>query len=286
MSNFERKYGKYAINNLPLMIIMCYAVGYIIRFINPMFLNYLALDPVKIIHGQVWRIISWIILPPSSSNMLLTMLLLFCVYSIGVSIERIIGTFQFNVYIFTGILLTVAGAMLLMLFLFATMGTQITAMIFYQYAAFISSYFIYMTLFVVFALSFPEARFLFMFIIPVKAKWMVLIYIAEFIMDFIGGNIFIRVSLVAALLNFGIFWFRNKRGFASINPKEIKRKMAYKTATASPARSGSGGITRHKCAICGRTEETDPDETFRFCSKCEGSYEYCSQHIYTHVHVK
>lgn len=282
MNSFERKYGKYAINNLPLIIIMCYAVGYIIRFINPTFLTYLALDPYKIIHGQVWRIVSWIILPPSSSNILLTMLLLFCVYSIAVSIERIIGTFQFNLYIFTGIFLTVLFAMLLMAFLLVTGGSALTSVIFEQCAGFISSYFIYMTLFVVFALSFPEARFLFMFIIPVKAKWMVLIYVYEFVMDFLAGNIFVRISLVAALVNFGLFWLRNKRG-AHISPKEFKRKMEYRAATAQAQKPA--GVTRHKCAICGRTEIDSPGMQFRFCSKCEGNYEYCEEHLYTHTHV-
>ena len=45
-------------------------------------------------------------------------------------------------------------------------------------------------------------------------------------------------------------------------------------------------ITKHKCAICGRTERDGDDLEFRFCSKCNGNYEYCNEHLFTHEHVK
>lgn len=43
---------------------------------------------------------------------------------------------------------------------------------------------------------------------------------------------------------------------------------------------------RHRCAICNRTEQDDESLEFRFCSKCEGNFEYCNEHLYTHIHVK
>ena len=45
-------------------------------------------------------------------------------------------------------------------------------------------------------------------------------------------------------------------------------------------------VTRHKCAICGRTDESNPELEFRFCSKCNGNYEYCNDHLFTHKHVE
>ena len=60
----ERKFGKYAIKNLTLVLAICYAVGYFIRMIEPSVIYYITLDPVKILHGQVWRIISWLLIPP------------------------------------------------------------------------------------------------------------------------------------------------------------------------------------------------------------------------------
>ena len=42
----------------------------------------------------------------------------------------------------------------------------------------------------------------------------------------------------------------------------------------------------NKCAICGKTEASHADLEFRFCSKCNGNYEYCQDHLFTHEHVK
>ena len=81
MDKWERKFGKYAIRNLPLVLILCYAAGYVIQLINGNFLMFLTLDPYKILHGQVWRIFTWIIIPPSSFD-LFTLLMLYFYYSI------------------------------------------------------------------------------------------------------------------------------------------------------------------------------------------------------------
>ena len=66
-----------------------------------------------------------------------------------------------------------------------------------------------------------------------------------------------------------------------MSPKQMKRRQEFKREVKN-----SSKITRHKCAVCGRTEETNPELEFRFCSKCDGNYEYCQDHLFTHVHVK
>lgn len=53
----------------------------------------------------------------------------------------------------------------------------------------------------------------------------------------------------------------------------------------SQAQHAKRGVPKHRCAVCGRTELDDENLTFRFCSKCAGNYEYCSDHLYTHIHV-
>ena len=100
MSNFEKKFGKYAIRNLSLVLIMCYAVGYIIQLINRGFLDYLTLNPFAIAHGQIWRLVTWLIVPPDTSNFFFVIIMLFFYYSIGTSLERTWGTYRYNVYIF------------------------------------------------------------------------------------------------------------------------------------------------------------------------------------------
>ena len=73
----ERKYGKYAIHNLSLYIIIAYVIGYILSLTGTV--DFLRLNPYEIVHGQVWRIITWIIVPPSSLG-IFTIIMLFFYY--------------------------------------------------------------------------------------------------------------------------------------------------------------------------------------------------------------
>ena len=86
-----------------------------------------------------------------------------------------------------------------------------------------------------------------------------------------------------SLLNFIIF-FLSTRNLNRYTPHEIHRRHQFKSQMKEP-RPGSG-ITKHKCAVCGRTELDDPTLEFRFCSKCEGNYEYCQDHLFTHQHIR
>lgn len=263
-------------------MIISYAVGYAIRYINPDFLMYLNLDPYKIIHGQVWRLITWLLVPPNDNNLFWVVIMLFCYYSIGVSLERTWGTYKYNVYIFSGIGLTLIGAFIILGISYLAGGT-LYAQIYSQYvAAVFSTYYINMSILLAFALTFPDAMFLFMFFIPVKAKWMAIVYLVLLAIQFITGGLFVRVALGMSLLNFGIFYLRNRKG---LGVRPVKIKKAASNINRDLSRT-SGRVTRHKCAICGRTEEDVPNMQFRFCTKCEGNYEYCEDHLYTHTHVR
>mgnify|MGYP003298361596 CR=1 FL=1 len=112
IDRMERKLGKYAIQNLSLYLIICYAFGYIIQMVNANFFNYLTLEPALVLQGQVWRLFTWVVVPPSSSNILFTLIMLYFYYSIGNNMERVWGTYRFNVYIFSGMLFTILGAFL------------------------------------------------------------------------------------------------------------------------------------------------------------------------------
>lgn len=118
----------------------------------------------------------------------------------------------------------------------------------------------------------------------------VLIVAYEIVRYFMNGAWFMALPVIASLLNFIIFFF-GTRNMNRYNPKEIHRRNKFKKAVnpeskTVPFRNGSEGITKHKCAVCGRTEKDDPNLEFRFCSKCNGNYEYCQDHLYTHIHKK
>lgn len=284
MSNFEKKFGKYAIRNISLVLIMCYAFGYLISLVNPMFLGYLTLNPYQIIRGQIWRVVTWIIIPPDTSNLFFVLIMLYFYYSIGSTLERTWGTYRYNVYLLSGMLFTVVGSFLLMAYCFMFKGDTIavlgTRTFFDTISLFFTTYYVNMSIFLAFAATFPEAQVLLMFIIPIKIKWLGIIYAVMLGFQFLGGSVYSRFAMGASLLNFAVFWVTSKNHI-HMSPKQVKRRQEFRKEVKR-----SASVTKHKCAICGRTEVDSPDLEFRFCSKCDGNYEYCQEHLFTHQHVK
>lgn len=282
---FEKKFGKYAIKNLSLVLIICYACGYLFEMLYPSLLSYLYLNPYEIIyHGQVWRLITWLIVPPSSFDFF-TLLMLYFYYSIGTTLERTWGTYRYNVYIFSGVLFTILGAFLLFAYTLIFGGDAgLTLWGTYQgyspLASMFSTYYVNMSIFLAFAATYPNMQVLLFFFIPLKVKVLGIIYGVLLIYQFIVGGVAIRFVIAASLMNFIVFFFTS-RGRIHMSPKQVKRRQEFKREVKK-----SSNITRHKCAICGRTEETNPELEFRFCSKCDGNYEYCQDHLFTHTHVK
>lgn len=289
MSKWERKFGKYAIPNLTMVLIGCYVIGYVLSWIAPGIMNVLTLNPYAILHGQVWRLVTWVIAPPSSFDIFTIIMLLFY-FNLGTSLERTWGTWQYNVYIFTGILLTVLGSFLCMGLYYLILGDAITpeiaAKVFAGGALQFSTYYINMSIFLAFAATFPDAQVLLMFVIPVKVKWLGVVYgiflLVQLVQYYSLGMYywFAVAGIASSLINFAIFFLRSKN-LSHLNPRQVKRKMEFRQDVKKNSR-----ITKHKCAICGRTEDDDPTLEFRFCSKCNGNYEYCQYHLFSHEHVK
>lgn len=274
LNKLERKFGRYAIHNLTLYLIGGYIIGFGVYMFVPNLLNLLTLEPAYILHGQIWRIISWVLIPPSG-NIFTTVIMMLFYYSLGTALERTWGAFRYNVYIFSGILFTVIGAFLLYLIV----GVDAVG-----YGVFFSTYYINMSIFLAFAVSYPDMEVLLYFILPIKMKWMALVYAALTVYDLVRGNLFTRIAIIASLLNFIVF-FLSSRNVKPYMPKEQMRKRKFKQEQERPHMTYAGGA-RHRCAVCGRTELDDPNLEFRFCSKCNGNYEYCQDHLFTHEHVK
>lgn len=290
MSNFEKKFGKYAIKNISLVLILFYACGYLINWINPVMFNYLTLNPYAILFkGQVWRLITWLIIPPENFSFF-TLIMLYFYYSIGTTLERTWGTYRYNLYLFLGIIFTAVGAFALMGFVYLFQRDILFAMGAENYFAVLSTmfstYYVNMSIFLAFAATFPDMQVLLFFFIPIKVKILGIIYGVLLVYEFIAGvgnkylNAANRFVIGASLLNFIVFFFTS-RNMIHMSPKQVKRRQEFKREVKQSAK-----ITRHKCAICGRTEETNPELEFRFCSKCDGNYEYCQDHLFTHAHVK
>lgn len=294
MSKFEKKFGKYAIKNLSLYLIICYIIGYVISIFKPEFLSMLSLDPYQILMKfQIWRLFTWVVIPPGSFSVWVIISLYFY-WSLGTSLERTWGTYRYNVYLFTGFLCTILGS-----FLWLLVGTLQFYPAFREEGATLmqtmelvgawastqfSTFYVNMSILLLFAFTFPDIQVLLMFIIPIKVKWIGIaysVYLGVLIVMYLFlGDIPHIILIVMSLLNFIIFFIKHKRR-VKLSPKQMKRRVVYKTQTRR-----ANAAARHKCAICGRTEADGEELEFRYCSKCVGNYEYCQDHLFTHTHVK
>lgn len=189
----ERKFGKYAVPNLMKYICVIYVVGYLIQMFNPLlYFYYLDLDAEAILHGHIWRIITFIFYPPSTS-FLWMIVALFVYYSLGMTLERVWGTFKYNFFYFTGVILLVLAAILIYLV------TGYSVQLYPTYMTF--------SIFLAYALTFPETTFLLYFIIPIKAKWLAIAEVVLYLFYFVAlpglGN---KVAILVSLLNVALFF--------------------------------------------------------------------------------
>ena len=189
----ERRFGKYAVPNLMKYICVIYVVGYLIQMFNPLlYFYYLDLDAEAILHGHIWRIITFIFYPPSTS-FLWMIVALFVYYSLGMTLERVWGTFKYNFFYFTGVILLVLAAILIYLV------TGYSVQLYPTYMTF--------SIFLAYALTFPETTFLLSFIIPIKAKWLAIAEVVLYLFYFVAlpglGN---KVAILVSLLNVALFF--------------------------------------------------------------------------------
>lgn len=273
LDKMERRFGRYAIRNLTMYLLAGYAIGYLLSFTMPQLLTYFTLEPALILKGQVWRLLSWVIIPPND-NIIFVIFMMLLYYSLGNTLESYWGAFRYNVYIFSGILFTVIGA-----FIVNGLIGGITG-----FGSLYSTYYINMSIFLACASIMPDYQLLLYGIIPVKMKWLAILDVVLLAVDAVQGGLIIRIVIIASLLNFIIFFFcnRNLRGHS---PKQAARRKKFQKQISRPQNQYAGGA-KHRCAVCGRTELDDPTLEFRYCSKCNGNYEYCQDHLFTHEHVK
>lgn len=273
LDKMERRFGRYAIRNLTMYLLAGYAIGYLLSFTMPQLLTYFTLEPAQILKGQVWRLLSWVIIPPND-NIIFVIFMMLLYYSLGNTLESYWGAFRYNVYIFSGILFTVIGA-----FIVNGLIGGITG-----FGSLYSTYYINMSIFLACASIMPDYQLLLYGIIPIKMNWLAILDVVLLAVDAVQGGLIIRIVIIASLLNFIIFFFcnRNLRGHS---PKQVARRKKFQKQISRPQNQYAGGA-KHRCAVCGRTELDDPTLEFRYCSKCNGNYEYCQDHLFTHEHVK
>ncbi|MFW6022411.1 MAG: rhomboid family intramembrane serine protease [Halanaerobiaceae bacterium] len=264
LDKMERKFGKYAISNLMQYIVLLTGSVYLLSLFDQSgtFISRLVLVPSLVMKGQVWRLITYVFIPPNVS-MLFIIFVLYLYYMIGMSLERIWGTFKFNLYYFIGILATTIVA-------FLTRGSA-------------TSYYLNLSIFLAFAKLNPNYEILLFFVLPVKMKYLAWFNWGLFAFTIITAPLPRKITAAVALSNYFIFFGRD-----IINDLRRKKKVAKNRSRFEQGKKWNQGgrDSIHRCTVCGITEKDDPEMEFRYCSQCEGTHEYCQEHIRDHEHIK
>lgn len=273
VDRFCVKHSRFGIPNLMIYIVIGNAIVWLFGMIDTteLFYSMLYFDPYQIFHGQVWRLVTFILVPESSGIWLLVALYFY--YFIGSTLERQWGTAKFNIYYLFGVLLTVVYGILIWL---------ITGR---SYS--ISATYINLSMFFSFATLYPETQVLLFFFIPVKIKWLALLNAVYFFIAVITNSFPVNLIPVVAVLNYLLFcgdWL-----FAYLRPARIRQKkqtIDFKNEVRRMKKERNSKPYRSKCSVCGRTDTDYPNLEFRYCSRCEGYHCFCEDHINNHVHFK
>jgi len=275
------KHPRFGIRNLMLYVSVLTAVVMFIQWFDPSggrAYEILCLDPQRIFkHGEVWRLVTWIFLdagfpvltgggapiPITVYGMFVDVLILIFYYRIGATLEREWGSGRFTIFYLSGVWLTLIYSLI----------TGLPAHISY----------INLSLFFAYATMFPDLRILLFYVIPIKIKWLAIANAVFFVGSFIlmlMARQFIEAFLpVIAIANYLLLCGLPGVRFAQAKAKSnvVNFKSAVKSAQKTMP-------YRHKCEVCGKTDISDPQTQFRYCSRCEGFHCYCEEHIESHTH--
>ena len=274
LNKLEKKFGRYAVPDLIKYVIVLYCAGAALGLINE---NTYLIEPYGFNRGMGFIV-----------SILFFAIQVNLFFLFGRSLEQAWGTFRFNMYFISGWFLNIVAAFIL----YGTLHSV-------QYLS--GFQYIYWSMFFAFATINPNMEFLFWFVIPIKVKWLAIldaVYLLYNVFQYVttgiacisrgmpsaGGQYFsVAFAILVAMANFLIYFFAS-RDYHRISPSDIRRRQHFKKQVRDAGRQNGGA--RHRCAVCGRTELDDENLDFRFCSKCDGNYEYCSDHLFTHQHVR
>ncbi len=290
------------IPNLMLYIVLGNAIVYLLSMSQKDFslYNILCFDRNAILQGQVWRLFSYVFTSFSPENLLLTAISYLCYYSLGKAIENAWGTLRFNLFYLSGVVMMDIFAMCFGGILVRNGNYLIDCSILYQSMGTSLN----LTLFLSYATLYPNTHFLLFFIIPVKAWIFALLDLAITVYDifslsfpvfYFPHNLFPLVAIGNYLLFFGkdvgnlipLSWKLNTRRLFKKKPKKKTGTIPFPSAGSYQATvSTPTAAYNHRCTVCGRTDVSNPELEFRYCSRCKGYHCYCEEHISNHTHIE
>lgn len=278
LSRFCYKHPNFSIPGLMKYIAAGNVIVYLLTLLsNGAFAQLVTFVPQRIFQGEVWRLVSFVFVPMAFEPIYF-ILSVMLYYFLGSQLEQAWGSTRFTVYYVFGVVLTALTGLLM--FLSPSLRGH----------GVVNMHYVNMSLLLAFSTLYPEAQFLVLYIIPIKAKWLAWFDAALIIFDIFSclgqGQYLLALVPVVALLNYLLFFWDDLMEAAGRKAKHRSvanhRTIDLKTARKQMEKQGY----LHKCAVCGVTDRDNPNMEFRYCSKCNGYYCYCAEHINSHVHVQ
>lgn len=266
LNRFERflnRNNRFGIKNLMLYIVIGNALVFLLSQTDRGYtiVNYFVFYPALILRGQIWRLFTFILIPPAA-NLLSLVLSLYFYYLIGSTLEREWGVLKFNVYYLTGVILTAIYSILS--------------------GAVATSYYLNLSLFFAFAMLFPDFQILLFFIIPVKIKYLAYLDAAIFLYGIFFNRFPQNLLPLIAIANFFIYFYSDIISFFRNKRYTAKNTVSFKNKVREMKRD-RGYL--HRCTTCGKTDTDYPEMEFRYCSLCKNYACYCEEHILDHTHI-
>jgi len=269
LARLERRFGRYAIHNLIAVVVGGMAIVWVLSLLKPEFQDRLSLDIRAVRHGQVWRLVTFLFIPPPSSPMWVLINLYFT-WWVGTSLEQRWGALKFNLYYLLGAVLTVIAAVV------AGPATNL---------------WLDSSLFLAFATVFPDVTILLFFLIPVRVKWLGIVAALFMVYAAATEGWGARGSIAAAVLNYAVFF--SEHWFAALSHRGTlaKQKVRRESMRPSPAGPRAPGpipdgrpvFGQRTCAICGAREADGTDIRVCSCEKCGGQQRsLCLEHARNH----
>ena len=198
IDRLERRARRLAVPNLMFILSGAMLLVYLLELFFPMLPMMLSLDRAMLFRGQVWRLVTFLFLPPSSSPIWIFFNLYFyCL--LGRALEQQWGVFRFNLFYFCGALGAIVSALLI------GSGTN---------------YYLNLSLFLAFAAFYPDYKLMLFFFLPIKVKYLALLDVLLLAVSFVLGGWSDRIAIVFSLINIVIF-------FGGSGLVHLKTQMGY-----------------------------------------------------------
>lgn len=284
VTRFCYRHPNFGIRNLMLYLVAASGIFYVFYMMDTTgsLMSYITFNPAMILRGQVWRIFTFLLMP-IGDNIFFEVIALYFYYFIGSSLERQWGTARFTIYYLSGILFNVVYGFVIYLILTPTLGGAVAG----SFVGFsMSASYLNLSMFFAFASIWPDAQVLLFFIIPIRMKWLALVDALFFLVSILRNMGVFPMNLLplVAILNFFLFCWDGLRHNLIRTRGFSKRRGQFRSAIHQSREEERVQGYRHKCSVCGRTDVTNPELEFRYCSKCQGYHCFCQDHINNHVH--